>query len=123
MWWWVAMSVAGDLEPPAALWAGHQVTIATRSVPLLGKIETRQDVWTLSRVVDTGDAVTLVETPCEISIRSDGGVQLSFAAGAAQRIPPPTITYTAGPDGVFTDRWDGGWGEADVDGDGKPGFA
>jgi hypothetical protein len=122
VWWWAALAVAGDLESPSATWAGHQVTITTRTVPLLGKIETRQDVWMLSRVVDTGEAITLVETPCNIAIRSDGGVKLSFAPAAVQRIPAPTIKYQAS-EGGFSASWSGGWAETDVDGDGKPGFA
>ena len=122
MWWWVAVVWGGEVVPEPALWAGHQVTVVTRSVPLLGNVETRQDVRMLSRVVDAGDPITLVETPCEIKIQSNAAVKLSFPAGAVERIPPPTIRYIAGSDGEFTGEWIGGWDSLDVDGDGKPGF-
>jgi hypothetical protein len=72
--------------------------------------------------VDTGDQLSLVETPCKIAIRSDAGVKLTFTPEAVQRIPPPTIRYTADPGGALVGEWTGGWAEADVDGDGKAGF-
>ena len=116
------LAVAALAQAPT-LWAGHQVTVAVRRVPLLGAIETRQDVFMLAEVVDRGDALTLVERACHITLVSTAGVTLRFAPAAVRRLPHPTIAFTRASDGVWRAAWRNGWGEADVDGNGQPGFS
>jgi hypothetical protein len=111
-------------EEPAAgggRWAGHQVTITARKVPLLGTIETRQDVLMIADVVRDGDTLSLTEQPCQITLRSGTKVEVRFDRGAVQNIPPARIRYTFGGS-VWSGSWTGGWGQRDVDGDGKAGF-
>jgi hypothetical protein len=113
--WWVAEAAAQER------WAGHQVTITTRKVPLLGTIETRQDVYMIADVVREGDSLVLTERPCTIGIRSGEKVRLSFNPAGVRRIPDTPIRYTP-ENGVYSGSWTGGWGERDVDGDGQAGF-
>lgn len=105
----------------APTWAGHQVTLTSRKVPILGTIVTRQDVFMIARVTEGPDGPVLVEQPCHIGIQSGRRVALRFDAAAVQRIPAPTIAWHASGEG-YTGTWGGGWGSADVDGDGAPGF-
>jgi hypothetical protein len=108
-------------QEPRERWAGHQVTVVRRKVPLLGTIETRQDVLMLADVVREGDAVRVIERPCTIAIHSGRAVTLSFEPEAVRRIPATTMLYR--PDGDdLAATWTGGWGERDVDGDGEAGF-
>lgn len=120
---WLLAVAALAQAPAPTLWAGHQVTVAVRRVPLLGAIETRQDVFMLAEVVDRGDALTLVERACHITLVSTAGVTLRFAPAAVRRLPRPTIAFTRASDGVWRAAWRNGWGEADVDGNGQPGFS
>jgi hypothetical protein len=107
--------------PTSWRWAGHQVTVTARKVPLLGTIETRQDVFMVADVVRDGDTLSLVEQPCQITLRSGSKVEVLFARAAVQNIPPARIRY-AFTGSVWSGSWTGGWGERDVDGDGKAGF-
>jgi hypothetical protein len=117
----VEQVAAAESEASAVVWAGHQVTVTTRKVPFLGDIETRQDVDMIATVHETAGVYTLVETPCRIAIASDGGVDLAFDEASVRNIPASTITLAPTESGL-AGSWTGGWGELDVDGDGKPGF-
>lgn len=102
-------------------WAGHQVTIARRTVPLLGTIETRQDSLILADVHREGDTVVVVERPCTIEVKSGRAVSIAFDPAGVRRIPATTMRYE--PDGgALAATWQGGWHEQDVDRDGAPGF-
>lgn len=119
-------SLAEEPAPEAAsapqTWAGHQVTVAVRHVPLLGDIQTRQDVYVVGQATDGPDGVTIVETACRIDLKSTAGLQLVFAPEAVSRLPKPTIAWKPSDDGTLKASWTNGWGRDDVDGDGEPGF-
>ncbi len=110
-----------DLPAPQT-WAGHQVSIATRKVPLLGSIETRQDVWMIGEVTDGPDGPVIVETACRIDLKSTAGLELVFAPAAVRKLPKPTIAWKAAPDGTLAASWTNGWGHTDIDANGEPGF-
>jgi hypothetical protein len=102
-------------------WAGHQVTVTTRHVPLLGDIVTRQDVYMIATAERTADGFIVDEQPCAIAIRSGAKVRLDFESAAVRRIPPVHAVWRTAPDG-YRGTWAGGWDTRDVDGDGKPGL-
>jgi hypothetical protein len=114
-------ALAADPSPEPQIWAGHQRTVGTRQVPLLGEIRTVTDVYMVANVQDSGSEITLVETPCSIEIAGAAGVKLTFDPAAVKNIPPPTIRFVD-TEGALSASWTGGWGEGDVDGDGAPGF-
>jgi hypothetical protein len=120
----LALGIALAAEPVVApqVWAGHQRTVGTRKVPLLGEIRTVTDVYTIATVEDRGGEITLVETPCTIAIQSGAGVKLAIDPKAVQNIPPPTIHFADQGGALVADTWNGGWGVGDVDKDGSPGF-
>ena len=105
----------------AERWAGHQVTVTTRHVPLLGDIVTRQDVYMIASAQRTADGFVIDEQPCAITIRSGTKVRLDFEPAAVRRIPPVHAVWRLAPDG-YRGTWPGGWDTRDVDGDGQPGL-
>ncbi len=121
----LSLIAAGLTLPPQASaserWAGHQVTVTTRHVPLLGDIVTRQDVYMIATAERTADGFVIDEQPCTITIRSGSKVRLDFEPAAVRRIPPVHAVWRAAPDG-FRATWPGGWDTRDVDGDGKAGL-
>ena len=102
-------------------WAGHQVTLTSRKVPVLGTIVTRQDVFMISQVTETPQGPVLVEQPCHIELRSGRRIALRFDEAAVRNIPRPTISWSGTSESLVA-TWGGGWGSADVDGDGVEGF-
>src|SRR5688572_30920651 len=90
---WMVMALAAEPAVPTEVWAGHQRTVGVRKVPILGEIKTVTDVYMLSKVEDRGTEIVLVETPCRIEIKSQGGVKLGFDPAAVQNIAPPTIRF------------------------------
>lgn len=127
MWLLIASSAfAADPEPtvpaaPSEVWIGHQETVGTRKVPLIGTVKSVTHVYTVARVEDRGSEIVMTETPCKIDIQGAAGVRLEYDPAAVTSIPGPTIRFS-GSDEVLVAAWPGGWGEQDVDQDGKAGL-
>jgi hypothetical protein len=118
----VTQALAADPAVDSQVWIGHQRTVGVRKVPILGNIKTVTDVYVVSKTQDDGGQITFVETPCQIHIKSQGGVRLEFAPDGVRNIPPPTIRFVQTSDKLVAEPWTGGWGQDDVDQDGAPGF-
>ncbi len=122
---WMAV-VLGLLTPLGAgaeeeWWAGHQVVVGSRKIPVLGELETRSDTFVLARVVRDGDDYVLEQTSCKFEIAKVAGVRIAFPEEA--RFPPTSIRFRRDGDGarVVAEPWVIAWAEEDVDRDGKPG--
>lgn len=104
-------------------WAGHQVTLGSRVVPLMGRLETRTDTFVLGRVERRGDRLVVVERPCRVSFREIAGVALELSESAIRALPPVEVTFTRGPGREWrAGPWTSGWDGADHDGDRHPGI-
>jgi hypothetical protein len=104
-------------------WAGHQVTLGSRVVPLMGRLETRTDTFVLGRVERRGDRLVVVERPCRVSFREVAGVGLELSESAIRALPPVEVTFTRGPGREWrAGPWTSGWDGADHDGDQHPGI-
>jgi hypothetical protein len=104
-------------------WAGHQVTLGSRVVPLMGRLETRTDTFVLGRVARHGDRLVVVERPCRVSFREVAGVALELSESAIRALPPVEVTFTRGPGREWrAGPWTSGWDGADHDGDRHPGI-
>ncbi len=103
------------------LWAGHQILIGHRKLPILGLLETRTESFHLARVERHGDRLLLHQRTCRMEVAPVAGVHVRFLPEGVLRMPPSLIPYAR-----RGERWEGGpwiteWGEEDVDGDGNPG--
>lgn len=107
-------SAADDVQ----MWAGHQVTLGSRDLPLRGRVTTRTETLVLARVHQSGDKLVLEETACAIWFARVGGVSVSMDAAS---IPTHRATYEP-REGEMWSRSRAGWGDEDVDGDGNPGM-
>lgn len=107
-------ATADDVE----VWAGHQVGLGARELPLRGRVTTRTETLVLARVRKSGDKLVLEETACAIWFARVGGVSVSMDAS---RIPTHRATYEP-HEGELWSRSRAGWGDEDVDGDGNPGM-
>lgn len=102
-------------------WAGHQVLLGARNLPILGRLETRSESFQLARVQRSEEGLRLVQQTCRMEIAPVAGVTVRFLPEGVPKMPPSVIEYVR-----RKDRWEGGpwvteWNEEDVDGDGKPG--
>jgi hypothetical protein len=111
----------GVTAAPAEVWIGHQETVGTRRIPLIGTVKSVTHVYTVARVEDRGTEIVMTETPCKIDIKGAAGVRLEYDPAAVTSIPGPTIHFT-GSDEALVAAWPGGWGDQDVDQDGKAGL-
>jgi hypothetical protein len=104
--------------PEVQWWAGHQVQLGSRDLPMRGRVTTRTETLVLARVRVGEDSLVLDETACAIRFARVGGVAVSMDAGA---IPSHRASWAL-RDGEYWSRSVVGWGEEDVDGDGHPGM-
>lgn len=117
----LAVLAAPDQGGAEELWAGHQVLLGTRKIPILGAFETRTDSFQLAVVEREEDRIVLRQRTCRMEIAPVAGVHVSFLPEGVPKMPPSIIPYVR-----RGTRWEGGpwltsWSEEDVDGDGNPG--
>ncbi|AKU90101.1 hypothetical protein [Vulgatibacter incomptus] len=119
----VALSVPPDSAKPEKeeLWAGHELIIGARTVPILGTLETRTEIFEIARVVRTDDEIRLVQQKCKLEIARFAGVHVFFLPEGIPKMPPSTFAFRKKGDRWETDPWETTWSTEDVDGDGKPG--
>ena len=104
------------------LWAGHQVVIGQRQMPVLGTIENRSDSFLLAEVRHTEQGIELRQRACSMRFKPVLGVKIGMPAAAVRRLPASTIRFVRGADGLLNARpWSVAWAEQDLDGDGRPG--
>jgi len=115
---WVPASRTVASEPQTELWAGHQVTLGSRDLPLRGRVTTRTETLVLARVRVGEDRLVLEETACAVWFDRVGAVSVSMNAS---RIPTHRASYTL-HDGEYWSRSRAGWGDEDIDDDGHPGM-
>lgn len=117
-------SASSTSATPATLprmWAGHQVMLGQRTVPLKGTVQTRTDTFVIAQMSRDGELVEFTESACRVRFSSIGGVTVSIDAEA---IPPSRTVYVARdsePD-VWSGRSVVGWSTTDIDNDGHPGM-
>jgi len=106
-------------RPAEEWWAGHQVVVGSRKIPLLGELETRSDTFVLARVVREGEAFVLEQRSCKLEIAKVAGVQVAFR----DDMESPTTRIRFRPEGgrYVAEPWLTAWAEEDVDHDGNPG--
>jgi len=107
---------------PVEIWVGHQVVVGSRPVPFIGELETRSDSYLLAEVLRQGDQIVLRQRACGFAFKKVLGVTVRMSPATVARLPVSTIRF---------DRVEGrrfrsapfvvGWGEEDIDEDGKPG--
>ena len=122
-------AAAASASPPAApratsaemptLWAGHQVALGSKRVPVLGTLETRTDTFVLARLEKVSSGWRLVQEACRVDFAPVGGVSISMDIDA---LPRSTMNLRARDDGTFAASSVVRWGSEDLDGDGNPGL-
>jgi hypothetical protein len=115
---WVPASRTVASEPETEWWAGHQVTLGSRDLPMRGRVTTRTETLVLARVRVGEDRIVLEETACAVWFDRVGAVSVSMDA---RRIPTHRASYTL-RDGEYWSRSRAGWGDEDIDDDGNPGM-
>lgn len=105
-------------EPVYEWWAGHQVTLGSRDLPLRGRVTTRTETLVLARARVGAGSIVLDETACAIRFSRVGAVAVSMEA---RDIPTHRASFTL-RDGEYWSRSQAGWGDEDIDGDGNPGM-
>jgi hypothetical protein len=108
-----------DVEPAEEWWAGHQVTVGSRKIPLIGELQTRSDAFLLARVVRDGDALVLEQKSCRLDIAEVAGVQVAFRENGESA--PMQIRFRREGDRYVAEPWLTAWADEDVDRDGNPG--
>lgn len=114
----VSLPRAGSAEE---LWAGHQILIGVRKLPILGELHTRTESFQLAVVERHEGEIHLKQRTCRMEIAPVAGVKVSFLPEGVPKMPSSSIIYTR-----RGAQWEGGpwvteWDESDVDGDGNPG--
>lgn len=113
---------AGYARQDAVLYAGHQVVVGHRDVPVIGRVETRTDTFLLAEVVHGEDGWVVSPRTCHVDMRPTAGVRIRMEDAVARVLPVVPFHLTAGRDGYwYAAPWQAGWGREDVDGDGHPG--
>ena len=111
-----ASASSGDY---ALVWAGHQVSLGTRRVPMKGVVRTRTDAFFLGRLERNGKGWKLKRTVCDVRMAPMGGVSVSLDARA---LPPSELVMFFDGEGVFHGRARTEWDEEDLDDDSHPGL-
>jgi len=109
-------------KPRVELWAGHQVLIGKRKIPLYGQQETHTEHYLLAEVRRTSSRIEIRERVCRIDIRPIKGTLATMKAETVAHLPRSRIVLDEGPDGKLTAApWSHGWTGDDIDADGFPG--
>lgn len=109
-------------EPPIELWAGHQVLVGKRKIPLYGEQETHTENFILAEVRRTSARIDIRQRLCRIDIRPIKGTLASMAPDTVLRLPRSHLVFDEHSDGGLSAvPWTHGWGTEDIDGDGSPG--
>lgn len=105
------------------LWAGHQVLVGEKAVPIIGKVETRTDTYFIATFEKRGAEWVLKQRVCKTTIKPTLGVTVRFPKGTVQKLPSTDVTFDQAPDGYwYATPWTSGWGKEDLDADGHPGI-
>lgn len=110
-------------EPAEVLWAGHQILVGERPVPVFGTVDTRMEVFFLARVVDDDGFLIVAQQGCASRLDPVAGVRITVPPRVTQRLPvvPFTLAPPAADGWRYAPTWEAGWGEEDLDEDGHPG--
>lgn len=102
------------------LWAGHQVTFGTRTIPIKGEVSTRMDSFVIARLHQReGGVIELEQTACHVRFSKVAGVMVHMDAEA---LPETRMVFATGDDGSLAGRSLVAWSNEDVDEDGHPGM-
>jgi hypothetical protein len=117
-----AMAQESTPAPALELWAGHQVVIGSRPLPVLGDLETRSESFLLAEVERAGDTIVLKQRACRFAFKKVLGVSVEMSPQTIARLPRSTLRFARSPDGSYrAGPWTVSWGEEDIDRDGHPG--
>lgn len=121
--WFVLLAILtspgeGEAEE---LWAGHQVLLGARKIPILGELQTRTESFQLAAVERQDGAIRLKQRTCRMENAPVAGVRVNFLPEGVPKMPPSIIPYTRRDGAWVGGPWVTEWGEEDVDRDGKPG--
>jgi hypothetical protein len=109
-------------EPRVEVWAGHQVLIGKRKIPLYGEKETHTENYLIAEVHRTPSRIDMRERLCRIDVRRIKGVLASMKPATIARLPASHIVLDQSKDGSLTATpWTNGWAAEDIDADGFPG--
>jgi hypothetical protein len=109
-------------EPSVELWAGHQVLIGKRKIPLYGQQETHTENYLLAEVRRTSSRIEMRQKVCRIDVRPIKGTLATMTPETVAHIPRSHIVFDEAPDGKLTAApWSHGWTGDDIDADGFPG--
>src|SRR5450631_366150 len=109
-------------EPRVELWAGHQVLVGKRKIPLYGQQETHTENYLLAEVRRTSSRIEILQKVCRIDIRPIKGTLATMKPETVTHIPRSRIVFDEAPDGTLTAApWSHGWTADDIDADGFPG--
>lgn len=114
-------SALGPIGPGEELWAGHQIVLGARSVPILGTLETRTDSYYLAKVRREEGAIHVSQITCKMEIARFAGVKVSFLPEGLPKMPASSFIFRESGDRWEAGPWVTEWEEEDVDHDGKPG--
>lgn len=121
----LTLLAASDATPaPTELWAGHQVVVGSREVPVIGALRTQLDTFVLATVTRTAQGgVTLEQRACATRVAPVFSVDVSMSSTAIGRLPTATIVFTPAGDALRAAPWQVGWDAGDLDDDGHPGLS
>ncbi len=107
------------------LWAGRSAVTGTRKVPIIGTIDFRTDNYLLATVSRTeAGGYALEQQVCKVTFEKAAGASISLDEKAAGKMHTAYPVFEPHADGGFAAaEWPSGWGEEDLDEDGRPGMA
>jgi hypothetical protein len=109
-------------EPRVELWAGHQVLVGKRKIPLYGQQETHTENYLLAEVRRTASRIEIRQKVCRIDIRPIKGTLATMKPETVAHMPRSHVVFDEAPDGKLTAApWSHGWSADDIDADGFPG--
>jgi hypothetical protein len=113
---------AGLAPGQVVYWAGHEVINGTKQIPVIGKLKTRTETYSIARVTSdpaVPGGLILDANACRVSFKKVAGIGVSMDA---TKLPASQVRLK--PEGAGLKG--GGrirWGREDVDKDGRPGAA
>lgn len=104
-------------------WAGHQVVIGEKTIPFLGRRQTRTDSYVIAQVTRADSVLRLKQLSCKVWFKKVAGVMVSMSNETLAQLPPAIIEFTLSGQIGRAIPWQVGWTGDDIDDDGAPGVS
>lgn len=116
---WTSPVHPPSLAAMPTTWAGHQISLGSREVPLQGEVETRTDTFSIGHLRAVDGHWVLEQRACRVRFKPVGGVKVSLDV---EHLPVAELHLAQRSPGELMGRSIVAWSNEDVDEDGHDGL-